>query len=534
MQDFLEKFDGLAGIQTERGFARLLERAAFVFLVLMVLAAPHSIAATQTAWLLGITITAVRLFFSPRPQLARTPLDAALWAFFGWSLVSAAASYAPDISMDRLRGVMLFLIFYFVVNNLRTKRAALFLAMAIVFSCMVNVVWTPIERIAGRGVEMHGISPNGPMDTMVLAETGDRIKMQDGDTIYQANGRKVRSPEEVTEEIESRESSVLVVSRLDSYLTIEIRRNSLLPGTTAVEKLGIANWNPNRVWRATGFYNHWTTYSEVLQIIASLTLGFLAALFLAGIKSAEFSWSRFLLFAISLAGMLLALLLTTTRASQAAFFVSAFAIVLLTGKGKLIFSTVAIALPLALIGFIYLQQTRKVGVVDSADGSTQYRLMMYRDGMRLWTSSPRNFIFGVGMDSVKRYWPDWHMFDNGWQPMGHFHSEPVQLVVERGLPALLFWLWVLWKYGRSLWRYYRARSKTVDNSFDWREKGLILGSFGGLVGFFTGGLVHNNLGDSEVAMVFYIVMGLSIGLMKQHAPRLPDRTAQVLGTGLAA
>jgi hypothetical protein len=40
--------------------------------------------------------------------------------------------------------------------------------------------------------------------------------------------------------------------------------------------------------------------------------------------------------------------------------------------------------------------------------------------------------------------------------------------------------------------------------------GIVLGSFGGLVGFTASGMVHFNLGDAEVAMVFFMLMGLSI------------------------
>ena len=162
MAEFLEKLDSLAGIETENKRARLLERIAFIFLVIMVLAMPHSIAATQTAWLIGMFAWVIRLFIKPRLKLVRTPLDIALWAFFGWSIISSIFSYAPDISIDKLRGVSLFLIFYFVVNNLRSKRAIYFLAIALIFSTMVNVVWTPIERLIGRGVEVHGIAPDKP------------------------------------------------------------------------------------------------------------------------------------------------------------------------------------------------------------------------------------------------------------------------------------------------------------------------------------------------------------------------------------
>ena len=113
------------------------------------------------------------------------------------------------------------------------------------------------------------------------------------------------------------------------------------------------------------------------------------------------------------------------------------------------------------------------------------------------------------MDSIKRYANEWHLFDDASLPTGHFHSTPLQLAVERGLPALLIWLWILWLYGRLLWRKLRA-----DENLDWRERGIILGSLGGMIGFFTGGLVHYNLGDGEVAMVFYLLMGLSVFLTK--------------------
>lgn len=55
MQKFLDWIDRLAETDRENKLARRLERIAFVFLVLMVLSAPHSIAATQTAWITGMS-----------------------------------------------------------------------------------------------------------------------------------------------------------------------------------------------------------------------------------------------------------------------------------------------------------------------------------------------------------------------------------------------------------------------------------------------------------------------------------------------
>ncbi|MGI8555562.1 MAG: O-antigen ligase family protein [Pyrinomonadaceae bacterium] len=513
MQNFLARLDKLAGIETENRIAEWLERIAFIFLTLMFLSAPHSIAAAQIAWSLGMLFWLLRMFVKPHPRFIKTPLNIALWAFFGWTIITCVFSYAPDISIERLPNVLVFLIFFFVINNLRTKRAAVFLAFALIFSCMVNVVWTPLERIIGRGVEIAGVKPESP-----LAKVG----LEDGDALLKANDKKITSPEDVETEIEQHETTDIYFYRPDFYFTVKVKRSDLLNGTNAPEKLGIEGWKRNRNWRSKGFYGHWVTYSEVLQLIGALTCGFLAALFLSkkrGLNKTKEPPTKYrlsltayrLLFAVCLGGILFALLLTTTRASQIALITAALAIVWLTEKRKWLLTAAVVVLPLIIVGFTYFEQSRQVGaIVNAGDGSTQYRMMMYRDGLRLWTASPRNFLLGVGMDSLKRYWQEWHLFDNGWQPMGHFHSTVIQLLVERGLPSLLLWLWVLWLYARMLRREFKIQNSDFNTRFDWKLNGILLGCFGGLVGFFTSGLVHNNLGDTTVAMVFYMLMGLSV------------------------
>ncbi len=248
MQKFLRWLDEIAGIETENGFAKLLERVVFTFLILMILSAPHSIAATQIAWLTGMFVWLIRLFVKPRPRLIRTALDVALWAFFGWSAVSSVFSYAPDISVDRLRNVLLFLIFYFVVNNVRNVRAVKFLASALVFSCMVNVLWTPIERIFGRGVEVSNVSAESPLAKAPVI-TGTPIA--DGDTIIQVNKTKIRSPESLLAEIEKTEVAQVIYYRPDYNSIVEVKRADLLNGENALERLGIGSWKHSRVWRSS-------------------------------------------------------------------------------------------------------------------------------------------------------------------------------------------------------------------------------------------------------------------------------------------
>ena len=100
----------------------------------------------------------------------------------------------------------------------------------------------------------------------------------DGDTIWQIDGRKVGSPEELAAALASGTALAKVrIYRVEWMPELEVPRE-LLPGTNASQQLGISDWSRGRDWRATGFFSHWVTYSEVLQLIASLALGIFLAL----------------------------------------------------------------------------------------------------------------------------------------------------------------------------------------------------------------------------------------------------------------
>jgi O-antigen ligase len=330
--------------------------------------------------------------------------------------------------------------------------------------------------------------------------------------------------------IESNEITKIKFYRPDFEFVVDVKRADVLAGSDAMSQLGFSSWKKSRNWRSSGFYGHYTTYAEVLQLIASLVMG----LFIASIgwlrrgaaerretgderqetgdqalpvspsPSLTYSLSTILLFCV--AAMSLALLLTVTRASQLAFMISA-AIIVLAGLGrKWLFAAGAVALPIVIIGLLFLQQSRQVGFFDTKDDSIRWRQTVWHEGFDLWTSSPRNFVLGVGMDSIKRFAPEWHMFDDGRLNMGHFHSTPLNLVAERGLPALLLWLAILGIYARTLWRSLNLNSRVQDPN----SRGILLGCVGGTVGFFASGLVHYNLGDQEVAMMFFLLMGIGI------------------------
>jgi O-antigen ligase len=476
--------------------ASWLDRAIVVWIFVLAFSAPHSIAATQIAWVCGLLLWVARVLVRPRRRWFRTPLDYALLGFFILTLISSLASYDPEISIGKLRAASLFTIVYLVAENITSRRLLRLLALTLIASCMINVVYTLGERAVGRGVKVQGLKTESP-----LYAAGIR----DGDTLLEVDGRKLRGPEELVAALDAGgAANASTPARVRLYRfewmpVFDVPRGRLLDGGSATARLGLGGWSRGRDWRASGFFGHYTTYAEALQLIASLAFGLLIALPDKRSKSS-------VLLAVAVAGLGLALLLTVTRASWLSFLLSAFVIVALGASRRTVLILAACALPLVFAGLFVLQQKRNVAFFDPKDDSIRWRETVQREGFQLLLSRPRHLVVGIGMDSIKRYWRQWGLFDNGRLPIGHMHSTLLQLALERGIPALLAWLALLFMYARMLWRLVRRHSG-VDG---WIERGIALGALGGLTGFFASGLVHYNLGDSEVAMVFYLIMGLAL------------------------
>ena len=86
---------------------------------------------------------------------------------------------------------------------------------------------------------------------------------------------------------------------------------------------------------------------------------------------------------------------------------------------------------------------------------------------------------------------------------GHLHNIYIQYAAERGIPALLFMLWLIamtvFDCLRGIRRAGRARSQ---------ELFVLHGTIAVIIGILVGGLFEHNLGDSEVLMMFLSVVAL--------------------------
>lgn len=490
-------------VQNLGPLATWLERAIVAAMFLFVVAAPNSIAAAQTAWMLGMFFWLLRFFVWPRPKLERTPIDYPLFAFFLLTALSAFLSYEPSVSIGKLRAASLFLIVYLFAENIRSPKILRLLTITLIAATLINVLFTFGQLAMGRGVKVHGVALNSPLGEarMVTRFESKLVPILNGDTIEQVDGHKLRSLDDLVSALNQspdRAAAKVQIYRVEWIGQLELPRGRLLPGSTAEERLGISRWSYGRDRRATGFFNHWTTYAESLQLIGSLALGLFVALPRKRNRNG-------LLLGIALAGICAALLLSVTRASWLSFLLSAMLIATLSLSRRALIVVGVCLVPVILGGLFLLQQKRQVGFFDKKDDSIAWRQKIWRQGFDLLTSNPRHLAVGVGMDSIKSHWREFGLFENGKLPMGHMHSDYLQIALERGVPALLAWLIMIGAYAWTLWR--TCGRISLEN---WIERGIVLGALGGLLGFMTSGVVHYNWGDSEVVMIFYLIMGLSL------------------------
>ena len=485
--------------------AKSLEYATVGCLFLIAAFAPNSIAITQTAWLLGLLFWVLRFAFYPPPRVQRTPLDYLLFGFFILTGLTAFLSYEPVVSIGKLRAASLFTIVYLVSQNVTSRRVLRLLLLTLVAAAFVNMLYTAAERAIGRGVKITALAVTSP-----LYEAGVRV----GDTVLTVNQQKISNPDELLTAIVMSDQRLAQVKiyRHEWQPILKVERAKLLAGGSAPEQLGIEGWSRGRDWRASGFFGHYVTYAEALQLLLAVVFGLVVCMprHQRLIQTALF---------VVLLGLLGALILSVTRASWLAFLISSTVILLLGASRRTLVLVGLLAIPLVLAGIFVLQQKRNVGFVDRSDGSTAWRTIVWREGFQLLTSKPRHLLIGIGMDSIKSHWREWGMFDQGRIPIGHMHSNLLQIALERGVPALLLWLTLLGAYGLTLLRLLRrlrlARSDDESElNGSWIDRGLVLGALGGLVGFFASGIVHYNWGDSEVVMIFYFLMGLTLALYR--------------------
>ncbi|MGH9944286.1 MAG: O-antigen ligase family protein [Pyrinomonadaceae bacterium] len=514
---------------------RLAGRLALAGLALYCVFAPHSIAGAWIGLSCAILGWLGRAVITRRPfLLRRSALDLPLWLLFGWSVLSSALSFEPRISLLKLASVAAFLVCY-VAQGLVTRRNAIWLAGLLVASGVAGVLWSAGELARGRGVCVEEFAVTSPLRRL-------ETPLMPGDCVWRVNRRRISTVAEIDDAIrrapDGSALSFSVITRGEHVewdgplMNQEMRSASSPSGITR-------DGGPTHRFRASGWTRHYETHAEVLQIIAQLALGLALAHwqrrrlpdhrqqppdsrqptdsppapsarrrqlvpFLAG--------AGFTLLAV---GVAFTAMRTTLVALACGAAVVAWRAVAAGGgqakesarqmnKARLAVA-VAVALVLAF-GAFAVWRTRPDGALRFGDFSSQLRWQVARTAA---ARVPLRPLVGHGMDASKYHWREWG-FEG---PIIHTHSTPIQLAFERGLPALAFWLWLAARFWLLVTRAERGWRASADAG----THGLLLGATGAFAGFFLSSLVNYNLGDAEVALLVWWLMGMVVSVSGQQA-----------------
>ena len=258
----------------------------------------------------------------------------------------------------------------------------------------------------------------------------------------------------------------------------------------------------------TGFMSHWMTFSGELMMV--LLLAAAGALF--GGLSRRIRLGAGLCAAV----VGLALLAAFTRG----IWLGAFAgLVYLLGRSR---PRRLLLLPVALVLLYFLSpawlQRRSQSIFDpttfdpTADTAKQSRVVMFWTGLNMIAAHP---WLGVGPEQVDaeflRYKPAEMPLPRGWY--GHLHNNYLQVAAERGIPCLLFLLWMIFEVLRSgltLVRNTAAEARILGHS-----------AIAITIGLLVSGLFEFNLGDSEVLMLYLFLMAVPFAWVRLEREALP-------------
>ncbi|HEU5320292.1 MAG TPA: O-antigen ligase family protein, partial [Methylomirabilota bacterium] len=137
---------------------------------------------------------------------------------------------------------------------------------------------------------------------------------------------------------------------------------------------------------------------------------------------------------------------------------------------------------------------------DAADDTTRERLSMAAAGLRLAREHP---LTGIGPGQVKHFYPRYAPPEAMRRSTSHLHDSPLQILVERGVPALAAWLW--------LWAAYFARAVRTLGRLPAEAAGdraLVTGAVMAAAAFLVTGLFEYSFGDTEVLLATLAVMAL--------------------------
>jgi O-antigen ligase len=193
--------------------------------------------------------------------------------------------------------------------------------------------------------------------------------------------------------------------------------------------------------------------------------------------------------------------MTSTRAAMSGLMLAVAIMAIASARRRAIIAAFVGIMVFIPLGAAALERTRGLSIFNPSDGSTAYRLEVWREALGLIKTHP---LVGIGKGSEGAMKESFGLFGNGRLPPGHFHSTIIQIPAWWGLPALAFYFSFMTIFFVKTWQLCK-KAQAQGRRDVW---GLALGALGALVAFNVSSLVHFNFGDGEVVMTFWFLTGL--------------------------
>ncbi len=422
-----------------------------------------SIFAAQVLLALALAVFAARAM-AGRASLPRLPLDGAILALVVWTLLSAAFSGDPVWSHESAKKLVLFLLLYLAVDTAafwehreRLVDCLLLGGLALAGEALVQFYFLGFDGLHTRPRSFlgHYMTASGlAMGTALLGTS--RLVFRPPAWPTRAD---LRAP-------------LLLLLALAVY--------------ASVQAAGAAPLVAERVF------------------VAGLAAAAAALALLRGRFHSAGTGGMLAILAVGLSSW--ALLVSRTRSAWLGLLAGALVIAVLRAPRA------ALALPVGVVGLLLLRPAPVIERLTVSDESSRDRYYMWQAGLDMIMDRP---VFGQGPGMIKYVYPQYRWPQAPNPSAHHLHNNLVQIAAERGLPCLIFWLWMMIAAAGGAWR--EMRRAALPGGLPSPSRWVAAATLSVLVAMFTAGLFEYNFGDSEVLMFTLVVIALPYALRRERA-----------------
>ena len=208
-----------------------------------------------------------------------------------------------------------------------------------------------------------------------------------------------------------------------------------------------------------------------------------------------------------------ALLFSLARQAWLGFFIGTVFLVFVWNKKYVL------VLPLILLSLFLLSsdwvKKRVLSLKNVNDLSLQHRVIIWKSGWKIFKDYP---LTGCGykcVDLIHHQYPGERKEYLGYKGILAYyvglHSNIFQLLVDTGIVGFGAWVFIWITYFIEIFKRFRGLAeKTYRDS----SKSLLMGPAAAVLSFLIGGFFETNFYDSEIAMLVYFIMGLSLAKVK--------------------